>query len=177
MSNIEIMSPNQLKAAYAGEDGKGEFPAYTREEWREAVMHWSTEEGYWTWVHNCLCNESAEADAEEDMDITQVSYADKGTCTPIDEPKPTPAIEVPGSVPVDLRNRVYRILAEQLGLHERDISDDKILRDDLVADSLDLVELAMVIEEEFEIELPDAEIEVVTTVAGVLEVVLKKNWR
>ena len=46
MSNIEIMSPNQLKAAYAGEDGKGEFPAYTREEWREAVMHWSTEEGY-----------------------------------------------------------------------------------------------------------------------------------
>ena len=69
MSNIEIMSPNQLKAAYAGEDGKGEFPAYTREEWREAVMHWSTEEGYWTWVHNCLCDESAEADAEEDMDI------------------------------------------------------------------------------------------------------------
>ena len=35
----------------------------------------------------------------------------------------------------------------------------------------------MALEEEFEIELPDAEIEVVTTVAGVLEVVLKKNWR
>ena len=92
-------------------------------------------------------------------------------------PKPTPAIKVPGSVPVDLRNRVYRILAEQLSLHERDISDDKTLCDDLGADSLDLVELAMAIEEEFEIELPDAEIEVVTTVAGVLEVVLKKNWR
>ena len=172
MPRIDILSPEDLEKNH-----QPEYPAYTLAQWREAVVAGHTIDGYWTWVHNCLCDESAEADAEGDMDITQVSYADKGTCTPIDEPKPTPAIEVPGSVPVDLRNRVYRILAEQLGLHERDISDDKILRDDLVADSLDLVELAMVIEEEFEIELPDAEIEVVTTVAGVLEVVLKKNWR
>jgi acyl carrier protein len=169
MSQIEILSPDQLKAAYGGPDGKGEYPAYNREEWREAVMHWATEEGYWTWVHNSLCDEVAEADAEEDMDVSQVSYADKGTCTPITEGL--------SSVPAVLRSRLFHIIAEQLGFDFSDISEGKSFVDDLGADSLDEIELVMAIEEEFSIEIPDSEAEDIKTVGQAIEVLVKRGWR
>ena len=86
MSHIEILSPDELKANYQGPDESGEYPAYTRADWQKVVALGLTIDGYWTWVHNSLCDEVAEADAEEDMDVSQVSYANKGTCTPIDEP-------------------------------------------------------------------------------------------
>ena len=51
-------------------------------------------------------------------------------------------------------SRVKKIVAEQLGVKE-DIPSDASFIDDLGADSLDLVELTMALEEEFEIEIPD----------------------
>ena len=171
MSHIDILSPDQLKAAYGGPDGKGEYPAYNREEWREAVMHWATEEGYWTWVHNSLCDEVAEADAEEDMDVSQVTYSGKGTCTPITDNTTA------GDIPADLRNRLYTIVAEQLGYSVGDIAGEKTFIDDLGADSLDEVELVMAVEEEFEIEISDEEAERVKTVDDALSLVAGKKWR
>ena len=171
MPKIEILSPAELKAGYAGPDGEGEYPAYTREEWREAVMHHHTIEGYWEWVHTALCEETAEADAEEDMDVSQVSYANKGTCTLIVEAAPA------GDIPAELRDRLYNIVAEQLGLREGDILGGKSFVDDLGADSLDEVELVMAVEEEFEIEISDEEAERIKTVDDALALVAGKKRR
>ncbi len=63
-SEIKIVSAAELEAAYAGEQGEGEYPAYIRAEWRECVDHQYTILGYWDWVHFML---SEEADAESDM--------------------------------------------------------------------------------------------------------------
>ena len=168
MSKIEILSPDQLKAAYGGPDGKGEYPAYSREEWREAVMHWATEEGYWTWVHNSLCDEVAEADAEEDMDVSQVSYADKGTCSLID---PIPAVKFDHDT-----DRIFRVVAEQLGWSEKELTRDKNLVDDLGADSLDQIDLVKAIEEEFELEITDDDAEKIQTVGQIVDYVkLRKS--
>lgn len=165
MSKIEILSPEALKASYAGEDGKGEYPAYNREEWREAVMHHATEEGYWAWVHGCLCEEvAAEADAEEDMDVSQVSYADKGSCTPLTGTQPAVSRD-------DITVRVIRVAAEQLGWQESDITPEKDIVDDLQGDSLDQIELVMAIEEEFEIEIPDHDAEKIKTIGQIIDYV------
>ena len=80
MPRIDILSPEDLEKNH-----QPEYPAYTLAQWREAVVAGHTIDGYWTWVHNSLCDEVAEADAEEDMDVSQVSYANKGTVTPTDE--------------------------------------------------------------------------------------------
>jgi acyl carrier protein len=55
----------------------------------------------------------------------------------------------------DIANRVKQVIAEELGLSVADIKDDSHLVDDLGADSLDEVELTMMLEDEFEIEIPD----------------------
>lgn len=57
----------------------------------------------------------------------------------------------------DKSDRVNEVIAEQLGVDGEEIFLDSSLRDDLGADSLDLVELALAIEDEFEIEVPDRE--------------------
>ena len=61
--------------------------------------------------------------------------------------------------------RIKEIISEQLGVAEDSITMDTSFVDDLGADSLDLVELVMALEEEFDIEMPDDEIENIKTVS------------
>jgi len=60
--------------------------------------------------------------------------------------------------------RVTKIVAEQLGVAEGEISNSSSFVDDLGADSLDTVELVMALEEEFDCEIPDEEAEKISTV-------------
>jgi acyl carrier protein len=64
----------------------------------------------------------------------------------------------------DIEKRVKKIIAEQLGVKEEQITPQASFVDDLGADSLDIVELVMALEEEFECEIPDEEAEKITTV-------------
>lgn len=63
-----------------------------------------------------------------------------------------------------IEERVRKIVSEQLGVKEEEISSDASFVEDLGADSLDTVELVMALEEEFETEIPDEEAEKITTV-------------
>jgi acyl carrier protein len=63
-----------------------------------------------------------------------------------------------------VEERVKKIVAEQLGAKEDEVTNSASFVDDLGADSLDTVELVMALEEEFETEIPDEEAEKITTV-------------
>lgn len=63
-----------------------------------------------------------------------------------------------------VKDRVKKIVAEQLGVDAKDIKDDASFVNDLGADSLDTVELVMALEEEFEIEIPDEQAEKISTI-------------
>ena len=65
--------------------------------------------------------------------------------------------------------KVKGIIVEQLGTAESAVSMEASFIDDLGADSLDIVELIMALEEEFDIEIPDADAEKVVTVGDVVE--------
>ncbi len=70
--------------------------------------------------------------------------------------------------------RLKTIIVEQLGVEEEEITPSANFSDDLGADSLDLVELIMTIEEEFsnpshKIEIPDEDAEKLTTVQGAID--------
>ena len=64
----------------------------------------------------------------------------------------------------DIVERVRKIVVEQLGVKEDEVSSESSFVDDLGADSLDTVELVMALEEEFETEIPDEDAEKITTV-------------
>ena len=65
--------------------------------------------------------------------------------------------------------QVRQLLAHQFEVDENTITMDTNIADDLGADSLDVVELVMSIEDEFEMEVPDEEIEKMKTVADVVK--------
>ena len=65
--------------------------------------------------------------------------------------------------------KVREIIVDQLGVDEDEVSMDSSFIDDLGADSLDIVELIMALEEEFELEIPDSEAEKITAVCDVVE--------
>ena len=70
--------------------------------------------------------------------------------------------------------RVKKVVAEQLGVEEKEVIPEASFTDDLGADSLDLVELIMALEEEFskegkKIEIPDEDAEKLTKVQDVLD--------
>ena len=66
-------------------------------------------------------------------------------------------------------DKVKEIIVEQLGVAETAITPEASFIDDLGADSLDTVELIMALEEEFDLEIPDADAEKVVTVNDVVE--------
>ena len=63
-----------------------------------------------------------------------------------------------------VEERVKKIVVEQLGVKEDEVTNESSFVDDLGADSLDTVELVMALEEEFETEIPDEDAEKITTV-------------
>ncbi len=65
----------------------------------------------------------------------------------------------------NIEAKVKGIIAEQLGVGEDEIKTTSSFIEDLGADSLDIVELVMAMEEEFEVEIPDEEAENIKTVA------------
>ncbi len=68
-----------------------------------------------------------------------------------------------------VEDRVKKIVVEQLGVSEEQVTPDASFVDDLGADSLDTVELVMALEEEFDAEIPDDEAEKITTVKQAVE--------
>ena len=71
----------------------------------------------------------------------------------------------------DIEARVKKIIAEQLGVLEADVANEKAFVADLGVDSLDMVELVMALEDEFSIEIPDEEAEKITTVQQAIDYV------
>ena len=74
----------------------------------------------------------------------------------------------------EIFNKVKEIIVEQLGVDETAVVGEASFIDDLGADSLDIVELIMALEEEFDIEIPDGDAEKVVTVNDVVEYI-KEN--
>lgn len=68
------------------------------------------------------------------------------------------------------------IIAEQLNVNEAEIKPETKFKDDLGADSLDLFEMVMALEEEFGIEIPSEDLENIVTVNDIM-VSKKKVWK
>ncbi len=75
--------------------------------------------------------------------------------------------------PID--RKVREIVALQLGLSEEDIQPDSTFVDDLGADSLDVIELLMALEEEFGVDIPDEDAEEFETVSDVIKYLQSKH--
>ena len=71
-------------------------------------------------------------------------------------------------------DKVKNIVVEQFGVSEADVQIDSTFIDDLGADSLDIVELIMAFEEEFEIEIPDDAAEKIKTVRDAVDYIEKQ---
>ena len=75
----------------------------------------------------------------------------------------------------EIKDRVYKIIIEQLGVEEQQLNENASYVDDLGADSLDTVELIMALEEEFECEIPDEEAEKIMTVKQTIDYIVKQT--
>jgi len=75
---------------------------------------------------------------------------------------------------LDIFEKIKSIVADQLGISEDEITMDTSF-EDLNADSLDIVELIMSLEEEFGIEIPDEDAEKLTTVKAAVEYIKEKT--
>ncbi|MEI6845604.1 MAG: acyl carrier protein [Candidatus Firestonebacteria bacterium RIFOXYC2_FULL_39_67] len=74
-----------------------------------------------------------------------------------------------------IEERVKKIIVEQLGVEEAQVTPTASFVDDLGADSLDTVELVMAFEEEFGIEIPDTDAEKIKAVSNVVEYLKEKT--
>jgi len=74
----------------------------------------------------------------------------------------------------DIEQRVKAAVAEQLGIRVEEIKNEASFMDDLGADSLDLVELVMSFENDFNITIPDEDSSVITTVQSAIDYVTAK---
>ena len=69
----------------------------------------------------------------------------------------------------EIRSKVVEIVKDKLGIEEDKITDDAKYVEDLGADSLSLVDVAMALEDEFGMKIPDEDIEKITTVGATVE--------
>lgn len=74
-----------------------------------------------------------------------------------------------------IEKRVKTILVDNLGVSEKEVTGNASLMDDLGADSLDVVEIVMAVEEEFEIEVPNELAEEIRTVKQMVDYVTKQT--
>jgi acyl carrier protein len=73
----------------------------------------------------------------------------------------------------EIMEKVRAVIVEQLNVEEDDVTEDASFIDDLGADSLDIVELVMALEEEFGISIPDEEAEHIKTVGNAVSYIEK----
>lgn len=71
--------------------------------------------------------------------------------------------------------KVKSILVDQLDVDENAVTMDSVITDDLGADSLDVVDMVMSLEEEFDMEIPDEEIETMKTVGDIVKYIESKS--
>ena len=76
--------------------------------------------------------------------------------------------------PEELSSKIKSVVVDKLGVKPEQVTDDANFIDDLGADSLDLVELVIALEDEFDVEIPDEDAEKLKTVKTVLEYVQSK---
>nr|WP_202711299.1 acyl carrier protein [Sporosalibacterium faouarense] len=76
---------------------------------------------------------------------------------------------------VMLFDKLKEIIMDQLEVEEDEINMDSSFQDDLDADSLDVVELIMAIEDEFDIEIPDEDAEKISTVKDAIDYIEKNQ--
>ena len=81
----------------------------------------------------------------------------------------------PGKSMGTVDERVKKIIGEQLGVEEDEVTPEASFVEDLGADSLDTVELVMALEEEFETEIPDEEAEKITTVQQAIDYINERR--
>ena len=74
-----------------------------------------------------------------------------------------------------VEERVKEIIVDQLGVEESKVVPAASFIEDLGADSLDIVELVMAMEEEFDLEIPDEDAEKIKTVDDVTKYIVTKN--
>ena len=72
----------------------------------------------------------------------------------------------------EIEARVKKIVVEQLGVKDEEVTTDASFVDDLGADSLDTVELVMALEEEFETEIPDEDAEKIITIKDAVKYIV-----
>lgn len=75
----------------------------------------------------------------------------------------------------DVAEKVKKIVVDQLGVAEDQVTEDAKFIEDLGADSLDLVELVMAFEEEFGSDIPDEDAEKLTTVGAAIKYISSKS--
>ncbi len=75
----------------------------------------------------------------------------------------------------DVADKVKKIVVDQLGVAEDQVTEDAKFIEDLGADSLDLVELVMAFEEEFGSDIPDEDAEKLTTVGSAVSYITSKS--
>ncbi len=71
--------------------------------------------------------------------------------------------------------KITEIIVEQLNITGVEITEDTSLKDDLGADSLDLLELVMAFESEYGVEIPPEDLEGVNTIGDIIEYISKKE--
>jgi acyl carrier protein len=76
---------------------------------------------------------------------------------------------------VEVLTKIKKVVVDQLGVNESEVTKEASFVEDLGADSLDTVELVMALEEEFDAEIPDEDAEKLTTVGKTVEYILSKN--
>lgn len=74
----------------------------------------------------------------------------------------------------EIEARVKKIVVEQLGVKDEEVTTDASFVDDLGADSLDTVELVMALEEEFETEIPDEDAEKIVTIKDAVNYIVNR---
>lgn len=75
----------------------------------------------------------------------------------------------------EIEARVKKIVVEQLGVKDEEVTVDASFVDDLGADSLDTVELVMALEEEFETEIPDEDAEKIVTIKDAVNYIVERQ--
>ena len=76
---------------------------------------------------------------------------------------------------MDIFEQVKKILCDQLDLDEEQVTEDSEVIDDLGADSVDIVDLVMTLEEEFDTEIPDEDIENLRTVGDIVKYIEERS--